>query len=140
MFTGLKLIGAAYIVFLGIRAISHRRSLSTVLNATMVSRGTRRILLEGFIVGVTNPKSIVFFAAILPQFVTTGSGNVPSQMVELGLFFVAISLLSDATWVYVAGSARNWFARSPRRLELVGGAGGLMMIVGVRLALTGRKD
>ncbi len=141
VFTVLKVAGAAYIVVLGLRAIRDRRALSEVFDATMVPRGSRRIFVEGFIVGSTNPKSLVFFAAILPQFVTASSGHVPLQIMVLGSVFVLIALLSDSAWVFVAGTARNWFARSPRRSEMVGGAGGLMMIaVGVRLALTGRKD
>jgi threonine/homoserine/homoserine lactone efflux protein len=141
VFTGLKLAGAGYIVFLGLRAIHDRRALSRVFDATMLPRGTRRILIEGFVVGATNPKSLVFFAAILPQFVATASGHVPAQLMLLGLVFVLIALASDSAWVFVAGTARDWFARSPHRLEMVGGAGGLMMIaVGVRLAFTGRKD
>jgi threonine/homoserine/homoserine lactone efflux protein len=141
VFTVLKVAGAVYIVVLGLRAIRDRRALSEVFDATMVPRGTQRIFVEGFIVGTTNPKSLVFFAAILPQFVTASAGREPLQLMVLGLVFVVIALLSDSTWVFVAGTARNWFARSPRRLEMVGGAGGLMMIaVGVRLAFTGRKD
>jgi threonine/homoserine/homoserine lactone efflux protein len=141
VFTVLKVAGAAYIVVLGLRAIRDRRALSEVFDATMVPRGGRRIFVEGFIVGTTNPKSLVFFAAILPQFVTASSGHVPLQLMVLGLVFVLIALISDSAWVFVAGTARDWFARSPRRLEMVGGAGGLMMIaVGVRLAFTGRKD
>jgi threonine/homoserine/homoserine lactone efflux protein len=141
VFTVLKVAGAVYIVVLGLRAIRDRRALSEVFDATMVPRGTQRIFVEGFIVGTTNPKSLVFFAAILPQFVTASAGREPLQLMVLGLVFVVIALLSDSSWVFVAGTARNWFARSPRRLEMVGGAGGLMMIaVGVRLAFTGRKD
>jgi threonine/homoserine/homoserine lactone efflux protein len=141
LFTVLKVAGALYIVFLGIRAIRDRRALSEVFDATMLPRGTRRTLTEGFIVGATNPKSLVFFTAILPQFVVTASGHVPAQLMLLGLVFVLIALVSDSAWVFVAGTARDWFARSPRRLEMVGGAGGLMMIaVGVRLAFTGRRD
>jgi threonine/homoserine/homoserine lactone efflux protein len=83
----------------------------------------------------------VFFAAVLPQFVAPAAGHVPLQLLALGLVFVAIALLSDSAWAVVAGTARNWFARSPRRLELVGGTGGLLMIgLGVRLAVTGRRD
>jgi threonine/homoserine/homoserine lactone efflux protein len=93
------------------------------------------------VVGATNPKSLVFFAAVLPQFVVAESGFVAAQLAVLGFVFVLIALLSDSAWVFVAGTARDWFARSPRRLEVVGGAGGLMMIaVGVRLAFTGRRD
>jgi len=81
------------------------------------------------------------FAAILPQFIVSDAGSVPVQLALLGFVFVVIALVSDSAWVVVAGTARDWFARSPRRLELVGGAGGLMMIaVGIRLAFTGRKD
>jgi threonine/homoserine/homoserine lactone efflux protein len=55
--------------------------------------------------------------------------------------WVAIALTCDSAWAFVAGTARNWFARSPRRLEIVGGTGGLVMIaLGIRLALVGRKD
>ncbi|HET7869243.1 MAG TPA: LysE family translocator [Actinomycetota bacterium] len=141
LFTVLRVAGAAYIVVLGLRAIRDRRTLSQVFDATMVPRGVRRIFVEGFIVGATNPKSLVFFAAILPQFATASTGHLPIQLMVLSLVFVLIALISDSAWVFVAGTARNWFARSPRRLEMVGGAGGLMMLaVGVRLAFTGRKD
>jgi threonine/homoserine/homoserine lactone efflux protein len=140
VFNVLKVAGAAYIIVLGLRAIRDRRALLEVFDATMVPKGGRRIFVEGFIVGTTNPKSLVFFAAILPQFVTPSSGHVPLQLMMLGLVFVLIALISDSAWVFVAGTARDWFARSPRRLEMVGGAGGLMMIaVGVRLAFTGRR-
>jgi threonine/homoserine/homoserine lactone efflux protein len=55
--------------------------------------------------------------------------------------FLLIALVSDCLWGLAAGSARDWFARSPRRLARVGGAGGLVMIgLGARLAFTGRKD
>jgi threonine/homoserine/homoserine lactone efflux protein len=115
--------------------------LSDAFATAVMPRSDRRIFLEGFVVGATNPKSLVFFAAVLPQFVVTDAGAVPLQLALLGFVFVAIALVSDSAWVVVAGTARDWFARSPRRLEMVGGAGGLMMIaVGIRLALTGRRD
>jgi threonine/homoserine/homoserine lactone efflux protein len=141
LFTIVKVVGVGYIILLGLRAIRDRRALSKALDASVVPRGDRRIFLEGVIVGATNPKSLVFFAAVLPQFVVAESGLVAAQLAVLGFVFVLIALVSDSAWVFVAGTARDWFARSPRRLELVGGAGGLMMIaVGIRLAFTGRKD
>jgi threonine/homoserine/homoserine lactone efflux protein len=141
LFTMVKVIGVAYIIFLGVRAIRDRQALSKAFDAAIVPRSDRRIFFEGFIVGATNPKSLVFFAAILPQFVVATAGPVPAQLALLGFVFVVIALVSDSAWVVVAGTARDWFARSPRRLEMVGGAGGLMMIaVGIRLAFTGRKD
>jgi threonine/homoserine/homoserine lactone efflux protein len=141
LFTMVKVIGVAYIIFLGVRAIRDRQALSKAFDAAVVPRSDRRIFAEGFIVGATNPKSLVFFAAILPQFVVATAGPVPAQLALLGFVFVVIALVSDSAWVVVAGTARDWFAQSPRRLEMVGGAGGLMMIaVGIRLAFTGRKD
>jgi threonine/homoserine/homoserine lactone efflux protein len=141
VFTALKLLGACYIVYLGVRAIRERRSLARAMEAEIVPRRTGRIVLDGLLVGATNPKSAVFFAAVLPQFVAPSAGHVPLQLLALGLLFVALALLSDSIWAVVAGTARNWFARSPRRLELVGGTGGLLMIgLGVRLAFTGRRD
>ena len=141
LFTVVKVIGVGYIILLGVRAIRDRRALSRALDAAVVPRSDRRILFEGFVVGATNPKSLVFFAAVLPQFVVVQSGFVAAQLAVLGFVFVLIALLSDSAWVFVAGTARDWFARSPRRLEVVGGAGGLLMIaVGIRLAFTGRED
>ena len=92
-------------------------------------------------VGISNPKTIVFFSAVLPQFVDRSAGHVPAQMLVLGAISVAIAVLCDSTWALAAGTARSWIARSPRRLELIGGTGGLAMIgIGATLALTGRKD
>jgi threonine/homoserine/homoserine lactone efflux protein len=141
LFTVLKLAGAGYLIFLGVQAVRHRRSLGETLNATVERKTTARIVLDGFTVGATNPKVIVFFAAILPQFTDRQAGQVPLQIVVLGALFAGIALLSDAAWAVAAGTARAWFTRSRRRLELIGGTSGLVMIgIGVRLALTGRSD
>jgi len=136
----LRLAGAAYIVYLGVQAIRHRRALSTVLDVT-ATRSSRHIMREGFIVGITNPKAIVFFTAVLPQFVDPGGAAVPLQMVVLGLISVTVAFLSDSAWGVLAGTARAWLSGAPHRLERLGGAGGLMMVgLGTRLAVTGRRD
>jgi threonine/homoserine/homoserine lactone efflux protein len=141
VFTALKLVGAAYLVYLGVKAIRQRGSLQAGFDADRAQHGNLRTLWEGFAVGVANPKSIVFFAAVLPQFVDRGQGHVAVQMLLLGVVFNVIAVVSDSVWGLVASTARSWFARSPRRLELVGGLGGLAMIgLGVTIATTGRKD
>ncbi|MBP6525481.1 MAG: LysE family transporter, partial [Dermatophilaceae bacterium] len=90
------------------------------------------------VVGVTNPKTIVFFAALLPQFVVPTSAVLP-QLVALGAVFAVLALLMDGAVALVASRARDWFASSPKRMERVGGAGGLMMLtLGGGLLLTGR--
>ncbi|MQY06417.1 LysE family translocator [Actinomadura macrotermitis] len=140
VFTVLKFAGAAYIVHLGVQAIRHRRSLQDAVGAPAAGdRG--RALWQGFVVGVTNPKTTVFFAAVLPQFADRDRGHVPLQMMVFGLVFCLIALLLDSLWGLAAGTARAWFARSPRRLAAIGGTGGLMMIgLGVTVAATGRTD
>ncbi|MFJ4810439.1 LysE family translocator [Streptomyces longwoodensis] len=141
VFTALKLAGAAYLVYLGVKAWRRRGSLRASFAAEGAGRGRLRTLWEGFAVGVANPKTIVFFAAVLPQFVDREQGHVVAQMLLLGLVFNAIALASDSVWGLTAATARTWFARSPRRLSLVGGAGGLAMIgLGIGVAATGRKD
>jgi threonine/homoserine/homoserine lactone efflux protein len=141
VFTVIKLAGAAYLIYLGARAVRHRRSLADALGATAAEKTTRRILLDGFLVGVTNPKAIVFFAAVLPQFADRGAGHVPLQMLLLGAVFAGIAVVSDGTWALAAGTARGWLGRSPRRLALIGGTGGLVMIgIGASLAVTGGRD
>jgi threonine/homoserine/homoserine lactone efflux protein len=141
IFTAIRLAGAAYLVFLGVQAIRHRRSLSAILDGTVPRVSTARMLRDGFLVGVTNPKAIVFFAAVLPQFADPAAGHLPLQLLLLGGIFIAIALISDSMWAVTAGTARIWFSRSQRRLELIGGTSGLVMIgIGASLALSGGKD
>ncbi|MGH3256815.1 MAG: LysE family translocator [Streptosporangiaceae bacterium] len=146
IFTTLKLAGAAYLIFLGARAFLQRRrhalaELAELAGPAGAPRGWARAVLQGVLVGVSNPKTAVFFAAILPQFVDRSRGDVPAQMLVLGAVFALIATISDAAWSLVASGARGWFGRSPRRLELVGGTGGLAMIgLGITIAITGRKS
>jgi threonine/homoserine/homoserine lactone efflux protein len=141
LFTVLKLAGACYLIYLGVQAIRHRRSLAEALGAEVERKTAARLVVDGFTVGVTNPKVIVFFAAMLPQFVDRQAGDVPMQIIMLGAIFAGIALISDSAWALAAGTARAWLASSPRRLALIGGAGGLAMIgIGARLALAGRPD
>jgi threonine/homoserine/homoserine lactone efflux protein len=141
-YTTVKWIGALYLVFLGVQAFRHRHDLAGAMGDGLgPDRRSRRLLADGFLVGVTNPKSIVLFVAVLPQFVDSGAGNPTAQLLLLGAVFPAIALVSDALWALGAASARAWLARSPGRMAAIGGTGGLAMIgLGVGLALNGRKD
>ena len=141
VFTVIKLAGAAYLVYLGVHALRHRRALAAALGTQTEPKTIRRILRDGFFVGLTNPKAIVFFVAVLPQFVDRSAGHVPAQMLLLGAIFIAIAVVCDSAWALVAGTARAWLARSPRRMEIIGGTGGLVMIgIGASLAVSGRSD
>jgi threonine/homoserine/homoserine lactone efflux protein len=141
VFTVLKLAGAAYLVYLGVKAWRGRAALRDAFAGGGAAHGGLRTFWEGFVVGVSNPKTIVFFAAVLPQFVDRGQSHVAAQMLVLGLVFTVIAVACDSVWGLVAATARGWFARSPQRLSIVGGVGGLTMIgLGVTVAATGRKD
>jgi threonine/homoserine/homoserine lactone efflux protein len=141
--TVVKLAGAAYLVFLGVQAIRHRTSMAEALAANLPPVTPLRAVRDGFAVGVANPKSIVFLVVGLPEFVSRAPGHlpVPAQMIILGALFPVIALVLDGLWAIVADTARRWLVRSPRRMALIGGTGGLVMIgLGVSVAVTGRKD
>lgn len=136
LLVAVKLVGAAYLLWLGFKAIRDRRRLTETIGAPVEPRRTWVILREGFVVGVLNPKVMLFFfTAALPQFVAPNGAAVPIQMAVLGMIFVGIALVSDSLWGLAAGTARSWLAGRPRHLEGIGAVGGgLMIAVGIRLA------
>lgn len=142
VFLIVKLVGAAYLIWLGVHAFRHRKDLASALDVTAPEpRGSWRSAWDGLLVGMTNPKSFILFGAILPQFVNRAAGHVPAQMLILALVSASMGAVSDCTWAVAASAVRTWFTRSPRRYAIVGGAGGLAMIsVGVSVAITGRKN
>lgn len=141
VYNAVKVIGAAYLVYLGWKAFRGRRGLARELDAAVEPKSARRIVREGFVVGVTNPKVVIFFSAVLPQFVDRSAGSVTLQMIVLLAVFSLIALCSDGAWGLLAGTVRTWFAGSPERLERLVGAGGLcIMGLGIRLAVSGRHD
>jgi threonine/homoserine/homoserine lactone efflux protein len=140
-FTLVKFVGAAYLIWLGWQALKRRHQLAHGLDTYHVAASPRRVLRDGFVVGVSNPKGFALFASVLPQFVDPSLGHVGLQMLLLGLICGAMALVSDSIWGIAAGSARSWLSRSPRRLAAVGGTGGIVTIgLGIRLAATGRHD
>ncbi|HWF24792.1 MAG TPA: LysE family translocator [Solirubrobacteraceae bacterium] len=141
VFTTLKLLGGLYLVFLGVRNIRDRKALGTLVSSQVEPQRLRRLVREGFIVGATNPKGVLIFTAILPQFIERSRGGVQVQLLLLGAIAVAMGLISDGVWAIAAGSARAWLGRSQGRLEQLSTAGGLTLIgLGAALALTGRKQ
>ena len=142
VFVALKWFGAAYLVLLGIRKIRDRKALAAALGAgALAPRSLRTTLREGFVVGATNPKGILIFTAILPQFVDRSSGHATVQLLLLGVICITIALLSDSMWALGSGTARSWLGRSPARLERLSATGGLMLIgLGIGLAATGRRS
>src|SRR5487761_1107011 len=137
--TVVKLVGAAYLGYLGVSTWRGRRRPALAPQAVSPPRSRAAILRDGLVVGASNPKSMVFFAAVLPEFVV--QGQAPFQFLVLGLVWVAIALLSDSVWAVAAGTARGWLARRPRQLEHAQGASAVVMVsLAVGLAATSRAS
>ncbi len=136
-----KFGGALYLIYLGWSSFRNRKQLAIDQAASVEPKSVKRIIREGFTVGVSNPKVIVFFSATLPQFVNPKAGSVSLQMLSLLGVFCLIGLVCDSAWGLVAGSVRQWFAGSSARVERLVGAGGIaIMGLGVRLAISRRND
>jgi threonine/homoserine/homoserine lactone efflux protein len=141
VFTVLKLLGAAYLVWLGVQALRHRREMQVTTDTARAPLTWRRAARQGFVVGISNPKAFMIFAALLPPFVDPGRSAVPLQMFLLGSLAVALGLVCDSVWALAAGGARDWFVGSPRRGSVLGAIGGTSMIgLGVGMALTGQES
>ncbi len=122
--------GGLYLVYLGIDAIRHRRvHAEDMRNQGDIAPGIARSMRDGFWVGALNPKGLVFYAAILPQFVDRDKGNVALQLIFLGAIFSILAFISDGSWGLLAGTARQWLATDPKRLEKLRATGGSVMII-----------
>lgn len=135
LYGAIKFGGAVYLLLMGVKMLRNRE-FSTPTDAAG-SEGNRHDARRGFLVGVSNPKIVVFFAAVLPQFVDPARGHVLVQMLVLVVVFAVISLAGDTSWGIAGGSIRSWSATSPRRIErLIGASGTCIIVLGVALALS----
>lgn len=110
-FSVVKYLGAAYLVYLGVRRLCDR---TAVTAARPPAARLRRAFVDGFVVNLLNPKTALFFLAFLPQFVDVGRGRVGTQIVVLGLIFVGLGVLTDGLYAVGAGTAARWLRASPR--------------------------
>ena len=121
----IRVAGASMIGYLGIRAIMQRKKGLEDSRDKPHSRST--ILKESVVVGLTNAKTLVFFLAALPSFVSIEDGNPIVQMLVLGAIFSVIGIASDSVYAIAAGKAREWLATSTHRLAAFRGLGGLAL-------------
>lgn len=137
-FIAVQWAGGLYLIYLGIDAIRKRSAhAADMSNQGDVAPGIRRSFRDGFWVGALNPKGVVFFAAVLPQFIDRDRGSITSQLILLGAIFTLLALFSDGLWGLLAGTARNWLTTDSKRLEkmrITGGA--VMVILGASILLT----
>ena len=129
-FITVQILGGLYLVYLGITAIRHSQiHASDMTNQGDIRPSKWRSMREGFWVGALNPKGIVFFAAILPQFVDREAGKITSQLILMGAIFAFLAFFSDGGWGILAGTIRNWLATELKRLVLMRMTGGIVMII-----------
>jgi threonine/homoserine/homoserine lactone efflux protein len=128
-YSAVQWLGGAYLVYLGIEAVRLRKVHSeSISNQGSFQPSTRRCIQDGFWVGVLNPKGLVFYAAVLPQFVDIERGQVTGQLLILGALFSILALFSDGSWGLLAGTARSWLSGDANRLVKLRSTGGFVMI------------
>lgn len=121
--------GGAYLIYLGLDALRHRKVHAADMKMRKgVAPSASRSIRDGFWVGVLNPKTLVFYAAVLPQFIDRERGHVTFQLLLLGSLFAVMALVSDGSWGLIAGTARQWLATDPTRLIRLRTTGGVVMI------------
>ncbi len=129
-YAAIQWAGGLFLIYLGLDAIKQRHlAAAQMINQGDSAPGLRRSIRDGFWVGVLNPKAIVFYAAVLPQFIDRGRGHITAQLILLGAIFSALAFISDGSWGLLAGTARNWLASDPSRLARLRAIGGSIMII-----------
>ena len=135
LMTIIRLAGAGFLIYLGINSLRHRRDGIDDGGATNAPQ-SKHLLRESIVVGLSNPKTIVFFSAIFPQFVDPSQGPIVLQMLILSVVFVIFGISGDAIYALSAGAARDWFARSPQRIVTIRVIGASLILgLGVTTAL-----
>ena len=135
-FTVVKYLGAAYLIWLGVRKLLSRPA--DPQTAELPHASNRRVFTEGVIVNVLNPKVAIFFLAFLPQFIDPAIGPVAPQILVLGLCWVLLGMDSDGTYALLASALAGRLRRTPRAARRLDIAGGLVYIgLGALVAFTG---
>ena len=129
LYNGIQWAGGSYLIYLGYAAIAASKVDAADMQKTVGGKPSFfTSVRNGFWVGVLNPKSVVFFAAILPQFIDQEKNNVTAQLLLLGAIFALIALISDGSYGLLAGTIRQWLAGDVRRLIFMRLTGGVVMI------------
>ena len=134
LFLIIKVIGAAYLIYLGVRQWRSKTNLfdSSTNNEQKTSRSNKSFFLEGLLIAVTNPKAILFFTALFPQFININAAVVP-QFLMMTLTFMALSFLVLVTYGKIAFKAKRWFSTSKRVRWFNRTIGGLFVLIGLGL-------
>lgn len=144
LFTTLKLVGAAYLVWLGIRTVQIARrdaAAALIQGEATAPVGPRHAFREGAVVEALNPKTAAFFLAFIPQFVSPSSGNVASQFLLLGFVSVVLNTLADIGVAFAASRIRQGATARPNLVRRMReGSGAAMVALGIGLAFARRPS
>jgi threonine/homoserine/homoserine lactone efflux protein len=133
-FTAVKYLGAAYLLYLGIRQLLRHDEADKAPSPEPDSRW--RLFRQGVIVNVLNPKTAIFFLAFLPQFVTPGRAPAWLQMTVLGLVFIVLGIVSDGAYALAAGVVGGRIRRSARVRRMMSRVtGGVYLVLGTLAAI-----
>jgi threonine/homoserine/homoserine lactone efflux protein len=142
LFTALKLVGAAYLAWLGVRTILAARRDALAAGAGLAAAppiGTRRAFREGVLVEALNPKTAAFFLAFVPQFVDPAAGQVGARFAVLGIVSVLLNTGADVAVAYAAGGVRAGITGRPNLVrQLREASGAAMVALGLGLLLARR--
>jgi len=138
-FTGVKVVGGLYLIYLGVKSFRGARRAAEMPTATMWPE--RRLFGEAFVISLLNPKVALFFLAFLPQFVERGHGPIWSQTLVLGLVYIAIGLCSDSVYALIGARLGSWLTARTARVRATRYAeGGILIGLGMlTLALPHRR-
>jgi len=129
-FISVQILGGLYLIYLGIDALRHSKvHAEDMVNQGDIRPSSLRSIRDGFWVGALNPKGLVFFAAILPQFLDKDGSNLTGQLLLMGATFALLAFIGDGIWGILAGTVRGWMANSPVRLVRLRQLGGLVIIL-----------
>jgi RhtB (resistance to homoserine/threonine) family protein len=138
LFSALKWLGAGYLAYLGISSLLSRESNLAVPNASLPEAGSRALFARGMLVGASNPKALLFFGALFPQFIEPSAPQV-SQFLILGVTFIFFELFWLSIYAITAARARRWLQK-PRRAKLFNRVTGAVFLVAAGLLATTKRN
>ena len=132
----LKWLGAAYLAYLGVVSLLSKTS-EIAVSGEVKPANTRRLFAQGFLVGASNPKALLFFGALFPQFIVPSEPQLP-QFVVLGVTFVFFELLWLGIYALTAAKAKQWLQK-PRRARLFNRATGIVFLLAAGLLASSKR-
>ncbi|MCK5575652.1 MAG: LysE family translocator, partial [Sphingomonadales bacterium] len=113
---GVKILGGLYLIYLAVKSFQAAKSDGTDKPVAVMKK--RSLFLQGIVVNLMNPKTVLFFVAFFPQFTDPERGPIMAQMFGLGLMFVSLGVVTDAVYGITAGSAAKWFKGHPNYVRV----------------------